>query len=229
MKENKEEKIKEFFNKRIKFQGDEKFASDIGNKNDSGIMILNFLKSKIDKKGRILDAGCGEGRFSKYFIENRANITSMDFSEEYIRIAKKNINKGKFVIGSVTKLPFKDNSFDYIFSVDVLQHVPDLEKAIKEFFRVLRKGGTLIIVNKNKFGFHKKYFIPYRWIQKYKEIKEYRYSGFKERWFNPNRFKKELTRTFRKVQLVYLIEPKKAIIFKISPKLNFFVAWVAKK
>jgi ubiquinone/menaquinone biosynthesis C-methylase UbiE len=229
MENNKEKDIKNFFNKRIQIQGDSNFSPEIGDKNDSGFMILDFLKKRINQKKKILDAGCGEGRFSRYFIENKANITSMDFSEEYIRLAKKNLKKGRFVIGSVTNLPFKDNSFDFIFSVDVLQHVPDLEKAIKEFFRVLRKGGALIIVDKNKFGLHKKYLIPGRLIQKYKELTGWRYSSFKERWFNPKEFKEKLSRIFKEVEYEYLIENNKNQIFKIFPKLNLFVAWTAKK
>jgi ubiquinone/menaquinone biosynthesis C-methylase UbiE len=229
MTENKEKEIKKFFNKRIQVQGDKSFSPDIGARNDSGYMILDFLKNNLDAKKKILDAGCGEGRFSKYFIEKGVNITSMDFSEEYVRLAKKKIGKGKFIVGSVTKLPFKDKSFDYIFSVDVLQHVPDLKKAIREFHRVLKKGGVLIVIDKNKFGVHRKYLIPHRLIQKCKEMTGWRYSGFRERWFSPKKFREELAKRFKEAKFEYLMEKNKSKIFKTFPKLNFFVAWTAKK
>lgn len=224
-----EDKIRYFFNKRIKIQGEDNFSSEIGSKNDSGIMILNFLKKEINIQKRILDGGCGEGRFSKYFIEVGANITSMDFSEEYVKLAKKKLKRGKFVVGSVTKMPFPDESFDYIFSVDVLQHVPDLKKAILEFHRVLKKNGKLIIIDKNKFGLHKKYMIPKILIQKYREATEWRYSGFKERWFRPKRFNKLIGGVFRDAKYEYLMENKKNRIFKLFPKLSLYVAWTAKK
>ena len=225
----KEEELKEFFNKRIRVQGDKNFSPEIGSKNYSGIMILDFLKRNISPKDKILDAGCGEGRFSKYFIGDERDITSMDFSEEYVRLAKKNVGKGKFVVGSVTEIPFKDNSFDCIFSVDVLQHVPDLKKALSEFHRVLKKGGKLIIIDKNKFGIHRKYLIPNKLIQTYREITTWKYSGFKERGFNPEKFRNELGKVFEEARFEYLMERNKSNLFKMFPKLNLFVAWIAKK
>ncbi len=225
----KEKRLQDFFNKRIKVQGDENFVPEIGEKNDSGWMILNFLKSHIRNKGKILDAGCGEGRFARYFIEKGFNLIGMDFSEEYVRLAKKKIGKGKFVVGSVTNIPFKDNSFDYIFTVDVLQHVPDLRQALSELYRVLKKEGVLIVVDKNKFGLHRRYLVPHRLIQKYRELTQWRYKGFKERWFNPEKFTKTLLTQFKEVKQVYLIEKNKSRLFYLFPKLNFFSAWVAKK
>ncbi|MFA5084583.1 MAG: class I SAM-dependent methyltransferase, partial [Candidatus Paceibacterota bacterium] len=174
---NREKEIKKFFNERIRKFGYDKFPSEIGKGNFAGQAILQFLKSSIDAKNRkILDAGCGEGRFSRYFIESGANIVSMDFSEEYINLDKKNIKGGKFVVGSVTSIPFPDSSFDYVFTVDVLQHVPELKKALSEFRRVLKKGGTLIIVDKNKWGLNPRFMIPQIFIQKYRELTQWRYS-----------------------------------------------------
>jgi len=227
---NKEEKIKEFYDKRIKSFGDEKFSANISKENVSGQIILKFLKENVkNKKKKILDAGCGEGRFLKYFVDNKYNITGMDLSKEYIRLAKKNVGKGKFVVGSVTNIPFKDNSFDYIFSVDVFQHVPDLNKAIKETQRVLKKGGTLIIIDKNKYGLNKKYLIPQKLIKNIKDLGGWTYSGFKEQWFSPKKLKEKIKKQFKEVKYTYLIEKNKPSLFRSFPKLNLFVAWIAKK
>jgi ubiquinone/menaquinone biosynthesis C-methylase UbiE len=192
-------------------------------------MILSFLQKEVPKNKKILDAGCGEGRFSKYFIEEGYPITSMDFSIEYVKMDKKKMPRGKFVVGSVTDMPFKSNSFDCIFCVDVLQHVPDLEKAIKEFRRVLKKGGKLILIDKNKYGLHKKYMIPKILIQKYRQIVEWRYSGFKERWFSPKKFNKLISKYFEKTEYHYLMESKKNFMFRLFPKLNLYVVWSAIK
>src|SRR5512136_2319206 len=83
-------------------------------------------------KGRILDAGCGEGRFSAY------SDIGIDFSCEMLRRAR-NRNKGKtWVRASVLNLPFKDKSFHAAFSVDVLLHIsPEKRKfALEELNRV---------------------------------------------------------------------------------------------
>ncbi len=225
---NKEKEIKEFYNKRIKLMGKENFKPKIAKDNFAAKSILNILKKEIDLKDKkILDAGCGEGRFSKYFIEKNANITSLDISEEYINVIKANIRRGKFVVGSVTDLPFPKNSFDYIFSVDVLQHVPNINKAIKEFHRVLKINGKVIIIDKNKFGLNSKYLIPQILIQKYKELTEWRYEGFKERWFSPNKFERVIKLYFKETEYEYIIEKNK--IFKIFPKINLFVVYTARK
>ena len=86
---------------------------------------------------RILDNGCGiEGSFDYNHFEKR--VTCADISTNGI---------------DCQKLPYKNNSFDCVIFAGVLQYIPDKNKAIKECFRVLKKGGTLIIstINYNSF------------------------------------------------------------------------------
>lgn len=222
-----EAQTKKFFNERIINNGWDKFSSDIGD-NPAGKMIFKYLATHMDIEKRILDAGCGEGRFTKPFIMEGVDIVGMDFAEEYVKMDRAKL-KGVFVVGSVTNIPFKEEHFDYVFCVDVLQHVLNLDKALSEFHRVLKKGGTLFIIDKNKYGLHRKYLIPERLIQKYKELTQKRYRGFKERWFKPEELKKKLSNIFQSTYYEYLIEENKAKIFHKIPQLNLFVVWSAKK
>ena len=69
--------------------------------------------------------------------------TGIDLSEG---MAQKAITRGLDVrIGSVTELPFDDDSFDLVYSFKVLAHVPDIERALSEAVRVTRPGGTLLL------------------------------------------------------------------------------------
>lgn len=103
-----------------------------------------ILKEQRSKK--VLDAGCGSGAFSKFLYEQGfTSIVGVDISDKLIEIANKR-EKGKisFLCGDMLKLPFESNSFDIIFCGASLHHIPHhLDKAVCEFFRVLRSGGKV--------------------------------------------------------------------------------------
>lgn len=66
-------------------------------------------------KGRVLDAGCGYGRWSELFD----NYVGVDFSPDFIEIARKKYPNKEFVIADLKDLPFKDGEFDYAFCVSI--------------------------------------------------------------------------------------------------------------
>lgn len=98
---------------------------------------------------KVLDAGCGTGWFSREAQARGAAVTALDVGEELLaQVAKK--AKVKTKVGSVLKLPFKDGTFDIVMSNEVIEHVTDARKAIKEMSRVLKPGGLLVITTPNK-------------------------------------------------------------------------------
>ena len=100
---------------------------------------------------RLLDAGCGTGHFSAFFAERGFEVTGADVSPEMIEIARqKTIPKATFQLADITALPFKDESFDVVTAITVLEFIPEREKALQEMIRVLRVGGTLIIAVLNE-------------------------------------------------------------------------------
>ncbi len=103
-----------------------------------------------DIKGKtLLDAGCGTGLFSHEAVKRGADVTSLDIGQHLLdQVSKK--CQTKRVIGSVTELPFKDNSFDIVISTEVIEHTTSAKKAIAELCRVTKPGGTLIITTPNK-------------------------------------------------------------------------------
>ena len=95
----------------------------------------------------VLDLGCGNGRFSQYL--EKTNYIGIDFSENLIKEAKKRFPEKKFITGNAVSLPFKENSFDKVYSIAVIHQIPSdklREKAMLEIKRVLKEGGTAIIV-----------------------------------------------------------------------------------
>ncbi len=97
-----------------------------------------------DKKGKILDLGCGTGLYTERLIKMGFDVVSLDYSMEMLRIAKRKI-EGKFIRGNAMRLPFRDSVFDGIVAVTSFEFFPDPEKAIKEMKRVVKRGGFIIV------------------------------------------------------------------------------------
>jgi ubiquinone/menaquinone biosynthesis C-methylase UbiE len=122
----------------------------VGGAHPGGIPLTKNILSgeNISNETRILDAGCGTGQTAAYlFQQYKAKVVGLEINPIMIEKAKKRFQSlnlpVQLVQGSVEKLPFPDNSFDYILSESVLAFV-NKPIAIREFFRVLKKGGRFI-------------------------------------------------------------------------------------
>lgn len=127
-------------------------------KNLLGELMQRYLKYLLPTvKGKTtLETGCGTGLFSEYLVDYSKNFVGIDFSDEMIRIANAKQKMGHFLVADTQCLPFKSNSFDVVYSIRCLQHIPHYEKAIQEISRVLSGGGIAafdFINLKNPFGF----------------------------------------------------------------------------
>lgn len=105
---------------------------------------------------KMLDAGCGAGVYSFTAQSKFETIDAVDISKEKIDYAKsvnpyKNIS---FQECDLCSLPFKDSSFDIILCTEVLEHIEDDKKALKELSRVLLPGGKIIVTVPNMSKFH---------------------------------------------------------------------------
>ena len=108
---------------------------------DSYLKLQNQNKETLD----ILDAGCGTGALLQK-ISKSHNAIGIDISQHNLSYCKKRSLKN-ILKGSVSHLPFKDNKFDLITSLDVLccLQASDDVNALREFYRVLKFDGTLIL------------------------------------------------------------------------------------
>ena len=91
----------------------------------------------------ILDVGCGTGINLKY-LDQYGKASGLDFSKDALYFSRSRGNAA-LVCGSGDCLPFKNNSFDIVCAMDVLEHIEDDEGAVRELFRILRIGGYLIL------------------------------------------------------------------------------------
>ena len=102
----------------------------------------------------LLDIGCGPGTFSKILARRGFKVYGIDFSPEIITVAKRKSEKLNidYQVASIYSLPFKDNYFDKIICLGVLQTIEDHQRAISEIRRVLKKNGLLVIHTLNYFS-----------------------------------------------------------------------------
>lgn len=108
--------------------------------------ISRYLKNVNISGKRILELGCGRGRWLDYFSQREGIVQGIDLSE----IATRKCNKKGYRCyqGSVEDLSFLEGEFDYIISITVLLHLPYnvKEKAIKQIGKKLREGGKAILI-----------------------------------------------------------------------------------
>ena len=123
----------------------------IGNPHPYGrlraISVLSFLD--LSKK-KILDAGCGRGVFSRELKKRDFDITGIDVDQEAIDYCKKSMDKTNehysvFKENIMELQSIEDQTYDQIIATDVIEHVEDPKKAVESLYRVLKKGGKLIL------------------------------------------------------------------------------------
>ena len=130
---------------------DDYYQSDFGKKVDRIEQdIIDFLIKEIPR-GEMLELGCGTGHWSDYFSKKGFNVTGIDISDTMLNVAKNKKINVKFKIADSQNIPFNDESFQIISSITMLEFVDNQDKVIKEIYRVLKKGGWLILgcLNKN--------------------------------------------------------------------------------
>ena len=107
-----------------------------------------FPKNKFNYKNlNCLDVGCGSGRWAKILAKRVKHITLLDPSNKALNVAKKNltdVKNVKFINKSVGDMNFK-KKFDFIYSLGVLHHIPDVNGAIKMIAKNLKKGKPFLI------------------------------------------------------------------------------------
>lgn len=107
-------------------------------------VILRLLDHK-EEEGLVLVCGCGVGVECKVLGDQCKNVVGLDVNRRAIKVASSNVPDVSFVVGSATKLPFRDESFSRIVCSAVLEHIPDDKNVILEMQRTLKTGKELAI------------------------------------------------------------------------------------
>ena len=147
-------------------------------------IVVDFLKNK---KGKVIDLGCGAGR--NLIKNNNLSYTGVDFSKGQLKYAeeyaKKNKIKASFIKANLDKLPLKKGEFDYglfMASLHCVEGVKERELALREFYRVLKKNSEALLSvwdrNQPRFKNKKEIYLP--WDKENEKTLRYYYLYEKE-------------------------------------------------
>lgn len=116
--------------------------------------VQYLIQKHVKENSKILDAGCGISPVASG-LNSSFCIVGIDTEPKVIEYLKKNKRlKDEFQTADITKkLPFEDSSFDAVICVEVIEHLKHYESTLKEFKRILKKGGKLILTTPNYFSF----------------------------------------------------------------------------
>lgn len=99
----------------------------------------------------LLDVGCGTGEYTTAMASGFGHVDAIDIEEDRLAVFRANVpNNVTTSCQSVHTLNFKSDSFDRVTMIEVLEHIDDIPRALKEVARVLRPDGTLLITTPNR-------------------------------------------------------------------------------
>ena len=180
---------------------------------------------------RVLDLGCGKGRFAAHLSRLGAEVVGLDLSMGMLAEAV-GIDR---VRASARRLPFVDGTFDAVVAIEVIEHVESVEPVLDEARRVLKPGGYLAIVDKNLGALDaRRPWLPSLVLKRVDEARGLwmypRGGPVSERWFRPGGLKRRLRRDFEDVRVDFLLRPEEAgrLVFRAVPSARLMVLWSAR-
>jgi len=120
------------------------------------VFMLPELIKEIQENSSLLELGCGQAKGLRYLVNNyyikQKGVFSIDQSSEAIKFSKKSLPRANLEQGNIYSLKYKNNSFDFVIMMEVIEHLEKPLQAMKEAYRVLKPNGMLILSFPNFFN-----------------------------------------------------------------------------
>lgn len=172
---------------------------------DGRYKCIKGIVSELPNKAKILDIGCGKGRYIANLCRDCINkqYFAVDISKKVMEyFSNDDVIKKE---GNLTNIPYEDDFFDAVYTCEALEHAVDIKRAISELCRVTQSGGKVVVLDKNKEKLG------------YFEIEEW------EQWFDEEELKGEMLEYCSDVQVI------KDISYEEKEADGLFYCWVGTK
>jgi 2-polyprenyl-6-hydroxyphenyl methylase/3-demethylubiquinone-9 3-methyltransferase len=182
---------------------------------------------------RVLDLGCGKGRFARAMQDLGAQVIGLDLAAGMLAEARR-VDR---VRATARRLPFGPRTFDAVVAVEVFEHLEPRTRhsVLGELSRVLRPGGSLAIVDKNLASLNaNRPWLPGLLVKRIDERRGrwmYPAGGpVQECWFWPRGFRARLRERFGEVRVVHLLSPveEQSWLFRRFEATRLMTLWVAR-
>jgi ubiquinone/menaquinone biosynthesis C-methylase UbiE len=150
----KEKDVKNFFRR-----ADPKWWNPLKENGRKWVYLKQFKKIaeilKEDPSVKALDLGAGRGLYTGLLLKKKYKVVSVDINPRMLEIIHQKFgNKVLTIEAGCVNLPFENESFDIILAIELVVHVPEIEKLLSEIKRILRSNGKAILSVTNKFSLY---------------------------------------------------------------------------
>ncbi|MCL5035841.1 MAG: class I SAM-dependent methyltransferase [Chloroflexi bacterium] len=172
------------------------------------------ILSGVDLIPPVLDFGCGDGSFAKVFFKNEKVAAGVDIDDYSLGLAKKLDIYMDLRKADAASLPWDGESFGTVFSNCVLEHIENIEGALKEAFRVLKNGGKFVATvpseNLTSYLYRYKLLMEQNNHEKAGEyIEQFNFRHRHYRYLNPGEWKELLEKIgFSEIEIKYYLAPE---------------------
>jgi ubiquinone/menaquinone biosynthesis C-methylase UbiE len=191
--------------------------------------LLETFFQELPDLAVILELGCGTGRFLPFIADLGYQLTGMDISPEMLRVAEKRVQKESkntipLILNNADTMPFEDDHFDAIYSILVLNLIPDYRKVFYEMARVVKPGGVIVfsVPNLSSVFFPAGIYVNLRGKTTSANTSGHRYSH----WFSRSEITSVLQNTGFTIDLVLGQPPSVRIKDGAPPLKGAFSRWL---
>jgi ubiquinone/menaquinone biosynthesis C-methylase UbiE len=122
-------------------------------KDQLSLISAILKKLNFENKSYILDAGCGTALLFERILKKTVELIGVDISKKTLKIAKnrtKNSKNKQLIRADIDNLPFRDDIFQYVFFITVIQNIPNPKITLKKIKKVTKKGAFILITGLKK-------------------------------------------------------------------------------